>query len=147
MKVYYLKLTRKKAGILFAQPTDTEVRVFSSIEKMEEWLLQNDFIYGQMDFFKYDEGEREWCKKNATWQEFIVTEIFEMELDDLSESKFSDESLKREKEELKKLEQDRKLSLQCVKAGIPIDAVAKVMKRDIEEIEKWVKEDEKGKRW
>ena len=93
MKVYYLKLTRKVAGVLCAEPVDEEMKIFSTMEKMEEWLLQNDFVYGQMDFFKYGEGEKEWCKKDATWKDFVVAEIYEMNMDDFSESKFSNRNI------------------------------------------------------
>lgn len=135
MKVYYLKLTRKKAGILCAEPVDEEIKIFSSVEKMEEWLLQNDFIYDQMDFFKYKEGEREWCKKNATWKDYVIAQIFELELDDWSDSKFSNRNLQMEK--AKKLSELRWLVEFIVKKlrkGLTVKEIAEILEKNVYEI-------------
>lgn len=135
MKVYYLKLTRKKAGILCAEPVDEEIKIFSSVEKMEEWLLQNDFIYGQMDFFKYKEGEKEWCKKKATWKDFVITQIFEMELDNLSESKFSDRNLRIEKaKKLSELKWLVEFVVKKLRNGLTVKEIAELLEKNVFEI-------------
>ena len=53
MKICYVKLIRMKLGILCVEADGEELRLFSSREKAEEWLLLNDFRYGQRNFFDY----------------------------------------------------------------------------------------------
>lgn len=138
MKVYYLKLTRKVAGVLCAESVDEEMKIFSTMEKLEEWLLQNDFVYGQMDFFKYGEGEKEWCKKDATWKDFVVAEIYEMNMDDFSESKFSNRNIKMKKaKKLAELKWLVEFVVKKLKKGLTMKEIAEILEekpREIREI-------------
>ena len=108
------------------------------MEKMEEWLLQNDFVYGQMDFFKYGEGEKEWCKKDATWKDFVVAEIYEMNMDDFSESKFSNRNIKMKKaKKLAELKWLVEFVVKKLKKGLTMKEIAEILEekpREIREI-------------
>lgn len=88
MKVCYVNLVRKKHGTLTMESIDEELRMFSSMEKAETWLLNNGFTYGQRSFFRYPENDKEWIHKDDIIWEYIQVEIKEIDIDDLSESKF-----------------------------------------------------------
>lgn len=88
MKYYYVKLIRMKLGVLTMEPVDEEFRLFSSMQLVEEWLTDNDFIYGQRRFFDYPTSGKEWFHKDDIRMEYVEVVITEMNLDDWAESKF-----------------------------------------------------------
>ena len=89
MKICYVKLIRMKLGILCEEADGEELRLFSSREKAEEWLLLNDFRYGQRNFFDYPENGKEWYYKDDSYMGYIDVEISEIYIDDLSEPKLT----------------------------------------------------------
>lgn len=88
MKVYYVELVMMKLGPFTMDPVDEESRLFSSMEKAEEWLTSNGFVYGQRSFFYYRTDGKEWFHKDDVDLEYVNVDIIEMDMDDLSESKF-----------------------------------------------------------
>lgn len=88
MKNYYVKLVRMKLGMLSVEPVDEEIRLFSTLEEVEKWLTANGFVYGQRTFFDYPTGDQEWFHKDDIRQEYIDVILMEIDVDDLSESKF-----------------------------------------------------------
>lgn len=60
MKVFYVNLSRMKLRAVIVEPVDREIRLFSSMEKAETWLVKNGFVYGQRSFFDYPSDGREW---------------------------------------------------------------------------------------
>ncbi len=42
-----IELVRMKLGVFRVESVDKELRLFSSLEKAELWLVNNEFIYGQ----------------------------------------------------------------------------------------------------
>lgn len=88
MKFCYVKLVRMKLSVLCVEPVDEELRLFSSMEKAETWLVNNDFVYGQRSFFNYPSDDKEWFHKDDMPLEYIDVNLIEMNMDDLSESKF-----------------------------------------------------------
>ena len=63
-------LEHKKLGAVFVDTVDSEHRAFLDMKEAEKWLNDNNFIYGQRSFFKYDKPEdKEWCHvKDASWE-------------------------------------------------------------------------------
>lgn len=88
MKCYFVKLVRMKLVVLTVDPIDEEIRLFSSMKAAETWLADNGFIYGQRSFFNYSKGYKEWFHKDDLSVEYIKVAITEMDIDNLSESKF-----------------------------------------------------------
>lgn len=64
MKCYYVKLVRVRLDAIFLKTYDDEVRLFSSMDKVEMWLIANGFVYGQRDFFDYPTGDGEWFHRD-----------------------------------------------------------------------------------
>ncbi len=90
MKCYYVQLVRERLNVMFMEPYDDEVRLFSSMDKVEMWLAANGFVYGQRDFFNYPTGDREWFHRDDVFMEHVDVIIEEMEIDDSSKSKYKD---------------------------------------------------------
>ena len=76
--------------VIRVEEEEREVRLFSSIEKSNEWLLDNGFYLGQRDFFRYRDNRKEWVHRNDKSWHYIDVHIFEYELDDLSDSEYKD---------------------------------------------------------
>lgn len=89
MVIYHVKLIRMKLCGITVEPVGEEVRLFSSKEKAETWLVGNGFVYGQRRFFNYDPADtKEWFHQDDIAMEYIDVDITEMDIDDLSESEF-----------------------------------------------------------
>lgn len=88
MKCCYVELVRMKLGVLNVEPVDEECKLFSSMKTAEAWLLDNGFVYGQRSFFNYPTGDKEWFHVDDIGIEYIDVFIMEMNVDDLTDSKF-----------------------------------------------------------
>ncbi len=79
--MYIVRLFRKEVPVCTAETTGTEIRLFSSLEKTENWLKANGFYRGRRDFSQYDENNSEWIRKDDTWQKYINVEISALPVD------------------------------------------------------------------
>ena len=63
-------LEHKKLGSVFVDTVDSEHRAFIDIKDAEKWLSDNNFIYGQRHFFRYENPDyKEWYHvKDASWE-------------------------------------------------------------------------------
>lgn len=57
-KYFYVKSVRMKQKAVTIEPFDDEIRLFSSIEAVETWLMNNGLVYGQRKFFNYPMGDK-----------------------------------------------------------------------------------------
>lgn len=70
------------------EPKDEEIRLFSTMEKAELWLKENDFYYGQRDFLNYKDNAKEWVhKKDVVW-EYIYVDIIEYDIDVMNDYRY-----------------------------------------------------------
>lgn len=75
----------------FMKEINSEERVFSSMEKAEEWLYKNGFRIGQRCFFNYTPKDgKEWIRENDVAWNYVTVEFEEYELDIDDESVFKD---------------------------------------------------------
>lgn len=83
-EIYCLKLTRMEQVTIFIKPVANEIKLFSSMEKAEEWLLDNDFFMGQRDFLNYPNNDMDWCHKMDRYDRYVKVEITTMCINDCS---------------------------------------------------------------
>ena len=69
-------LEHKKQRCIGLDIEDREHRAFLTMQEAEKWLEDNNFYYGQRDFFNYTPDDaKEWCHKNDASWEYINVEI------------------------------------------------------------------------
>ena len=85
-----VKLSMMCQGAILVEAKETETRVFTSMDKATQWLMDNGFSYGQRLFFSYKNDQKEWIHKNDESWHFIDVEICEYKINDCSGSKFRD---------------------------------------------------------
>lgn len=47
MYVWMVKIVRNKLQAVFVEPVATYIKIFSTKEKTEDWLVQKGFVYQQ----------------------------------------------------------------------------------------------------
>ena len=83
-----LTLSHMRPGVLTMEVKDKEQRLFSSMDKAERWLINNNFLLGQRPFFNYKDDSKEWCHWGETSWDFIDVDFQEFETDLMDDSKF-----------------------------------------------------------
>ncbi len=50
--MFVLRITEKKAGPLTLDTIGEDIRLFTTKDKAEDWLVKNGFVFGRPDFYK-----------------------------------------------------------------------------------------------
>ena len=76
VEMVVVSLVRNKLGTFSLEIIDFEQKEFSDKHEAEQWLTDNNFVYGQRDFFKYkNSDDKQWCHINDVSWEFIDVTI------------------------------------------------------------------------
>ncbi len=85
MYVWMVKIIRNKLRVVFVEPVDTYIKIFSSKEKAEDWLVQKGFVYGKHRYFQ-DTGESYWFNQSDVEIDYTIVDLQQMEVDSDEES-------------------------------------------------------------
>ena len=85
MFVWMVKIVRNKLQAVFVEPVATYIKVFSTKEKAEDWLVQKGFVYGKCRYFK-DTGESYWFNQSDVSMDHTIVNLQKMEVDSDEES-------------------------------------------------------------
>ena len=85
MIVWMVKIVRNKLQGVFIEPVATYIKIFSTKEKAENWLVQKGFVYGKCKYFN-DTGESYWFNQSDISMDYTVVSLHEMKVDSDEES-------------------------------------------------------------
>ena len=80
MYVWMVKIIRNKLQAIFVEPVATYIKIFSTKEKAEAWLVQKGFVYGKNKHFK-DTDEPYWFNQSDVAMDHTIVDLQKMEVD------------------------------------------------------------------
>lgn len=85
MFVWMVKIVRNKVQMVSIEPVASHIKIFSTREKAEKWLVQKGFVYGQCKFFK-ETDQPYWFNQSDTSMDYTIVDLRKMEVDSDEES-------------------------------------------------------------
>lgn len=80
MFVWMVKIVRNKVHFVSIEPVATYIKIFSTKEKAEKWLVQKGFVYGQFKFFK-ESDQSYWFNQSDISMDYTIVDLCKMEVD------------------------------------------------------------------
>ena len=136
-----VRLTHYRPGIFQLETVSSETRLFSTLEKAEQWLRDNGFVYKHFDYL--NEDAEAWGHKTDEKWSFVNVDIITCPVD--SDEKYFHQGpgiapwIQAAREEGKE-ESDAKFLVKFVREnGNSLEQAAEILEKSVEECEQILK--------